>query len=133
MGMRYYDARPSEFSTNEDDVEYDWENRPVEQVDVVEGRPCGMRIQNGGVKLWFFNCLEAECTKPSDRAMLLGRIRAEWHVTGEEGVEAAKSGEEAFNEFVRTELKDYVAESKRRYQGQLREVLARSFNLVFGD
>ena len=61
MGMRYYDARPGEFSTNEDDVEsYDWENRPVEQVDVVEGRPCGMRIQNGGVKLWFFNCLEAD-------------------------------------------------------------------------
>ena len=61
MGMRYYDARPGEFSTNEDDVEsYDWENRPVEQVDLVEGRPCGMRIQNGGVKLWFFNCLEAD-------------------------------------------------------------------------
>jgi hypothetical protein len=68
-----------------------------------------------------FSCLHARCYKPSDRARLLGNIRAQW---GSEG---------AFDTFVRTELLEVMRESKAVYERQLWSVAAESFELVFGD
>ena len=68
-----------------------------------------------------FRCVHAKCFKPSDRAMLLARIRDEW------------GSEEAFDEFVRTELREVMMQSKAQYQRQMSSVAADSFDLLFGD
>ena len=72
---------------------------------------------------WFsnFSCLDAKCYKPSDRAMLLAKIRDEW------------GSEEEFDEFVRTELVDALSVSKAEYQGQLLRIVAESIELIMGD
>ena len=68
-----------------------------------------------------FSCLKAQCYKPSDRAMLLRKIREQW------------GSEQEFDRFVQTELVRVIAESKAVYQGQLRANAAQSFEYVFGD
>jgi len=68
-----------------------------------------------------FCCLDAQCYKPSDRAMLLAKIRSDW------GTEAA------FDDFVRNNLLAIMQQSKERYQGQLFATAVQSFELVFGD
>ena len=68
-----------------------------------------------------FSCLKAQCYKPSDRAMLLEWIRADW------------GSEEAFDDFVRTELLQVMRKSKARYFSQVREIVVNAFELVFGD
>ena len=72
---------------------------------------------------WFtkFSCRDAQCYKPSDRALLLHKIRTEW------------GSEENFDTFVRTRLLQVMAESKERYQGQLWRVIGQSISLVLGD
>ena len=68
-----------------------------------------------------FRCVRAKCFKPSDRAMLLGRIRDEWGT------------EEAFDAFVHTELREVMVQSKAQYQRRMGQVAAESFDLLFGD
>ena len=68
-----------------------------------------------------FSCLKAQCYKPSDRAMLLRKIREQW------------DSEQEFDRFVQTELVRVIAESKAIYQGQLRANAVQSFEYVFGD
>ena len=68
-----------------------------------------------------FSCLNAQCFKPSDRAMLLGFIRKEW------------GSEEIFDKFVRTELVQVMGQSKATYQAKLRDNAIQSFECVFGD
>ena len=68
-----------------------------------------------------FRCADAGCYKPSDRATLLERIRAEW------------GGEAQFEDFVHTKLVGVFAEKKRVYQTRLLHVAAESFELLFGD
>ena len=68
-----------------------------------------------------FSCLKAQCYKPSDRAMLLEWIRVDW------------GSEEAFDDFVRTELLQVMRKSKARYFARIREVVVAAFELVFGD
>ena len=74
---------------------------------------------------WFasFSCLRARCYKPSDRALLLEKIRDKW-------------GDEArFDRFVRTRLLAVMERSKAKYhyQRQLGATAVRSFELTFGD
>jgi len=74
-------------------------------------------------RAWFerFSCRNAKCCKPSDRALLLAKIRSEW------------GSEARFDAFVRHDLLDVMRQSKRRYQGQLGAVAKVSLELVFGD
>ena len=71
--------------------------------------------------LQHFRCVRAKCYKPSDRAMLLSRIRGEW------------GSEEAFDTFVHTELRAVMVQSKAQYQRQMSAVAADSVDLLFGD
>ena len=68
-----------------------------------------------------FRSVRAKCFKPSDRAMLLGRIRDEW------------DSEEAFDTFVHNELREVMVQSKAQYQRRMGQVAAESFDLLFGD
>ena len=68
-----------------------------------------------------FRCVRAKCFKPSDRAMLLARIRDEWGT------------EEAFDAFVHTELREVMLQSKEQYQRRMARVAADSCDLLFGD
>ena len=85
--------------------------------------PCKSRRLSSGEVGWLanFRCLDAQCYKPSDRAMLLGLIEREWSST------------EQFDDFVRTELTQVLAQSKAAYQGALSRVAGESFAMVFGD
>jgi len=78
---------------------------------------------NDSERAWFeqFTCLTARCCKPSDRALLLAKIRSEW------------GSEARFDSFVRTELLEVMRASKLRYQSQLCAVAKVSLELVFGD
>ena len=67
-----------------------------------------------------FRCATAQCYKPSDRAMLLAKIRDEW------------GSEEAFDAFVRNELPALLETGKGRYFGQPWRVLGNAFDALFG-
>ena len=67
-----------------------------------------------------FSCAEARCFLPRDRAYVLNAIREQW------------GSEAAFDNFVRTRLLSCMEKSKRRYQGRVRDVVSRSFEMLFG-
>ena len=68
-----------------------------------------------------FSCKRVETYKPKDRARLLGSIREQW------------GSEDAFDEFVHTELLSVLRDSKAQYRRQLLDVATRSLELVMGD
>ena len=68
-----------------------------------------------------FSCLDAQCYKPSDRAMLLASIRDEW------------GSEDAFDAFVRTELRAVMEQSKRQYQGRIIAIAGAALDQMAGD
>ena len=68
-----------------------------------------------------FSCKHAETYKPKDRAQLLSDIREQW------------GSEDAFDEFVHTELLSVLRDSKAQYRRQLLDVATRSLELVMGD
>ena len=92
-----------------------------EHVDILPIGGAGATLET--VAGWFSNFRgeRAKCFKPSDRAMLLGRIRDEW------------GSEEAFDKFVHTELREVMVQSKAQYQRRMKEVAAESVDLLFGD
>jgi len=67
-----------------------------------------------------FSCLDASCYKPADRAMLLQRIEDEWGSAAE------------FDTFVRTELRDVMADCKLQFHGRMARIAAESIELVLG-
>ena len=68
-----------------------------------------------------FQCTDATCEKPSDRAILLGFIRDEW------------GGEESFERFVRDFLPSVFERSKQQYATQLSREVTVSLELLFSD
>jgi hypothetical protein len=67
-----------------------------------------------------FRCRDAETFKPCDRAVLLSYIRRDW------------GSEEAFDEFVRTELPTVLAGNKRRYTLRIGKLAEEHIDLAFG-
>ena len=57
---------------------------------------------------------------PRDRAIVLDAIRREW------------DSEMAFETFVRNQLPEVLAASKRRYSRQIASVMGRAFEICFG-
>lgn len=76
---------------------------------------------------WFagFSCANVRCSKPADRATVLGMIRERWKRPG-------VAGEAAFDEFVRTRLPAVLQRSKQRYAQQLAHTMHDAFDLAFG-
>jgi len=68
-----------------------------------------------------FRCRDARCFKPSDRAYVLQAIRDEW------------GSEEAFDQFVQTELPTIFAASKRAYSQLFWLTLHGNLEHMFGD
>ena len=84
--------------------------------------PLKRRQLSARERSWFtnFSCLHARCYKPSDRAMLLGKIREKW-------------GDEArFDQFVRTHLPAVLERSKREYSSNLLNVAVDALERSFG-
>jgi hypothetical protein len=73
-------------------------------------------------KMWFenFSLKETSAFKPSDKAEVLEKISQMW------------GKPENFEEFVRTELVDIFAESKRRYAHQIRRIALSALETTFG-
>ena len=67
-----------------------------------------------------FTLAEVQCAMPRDRAIVLEQIRREW------------GSEAAFETFVRTQLPELLASSKRRYSKQMARVAGRAFEMAFG-
>lgn len=67
-----------------------------------------------------FRVVDVDCAMPRDRAIVLDAIRREW------------GSEEAFETFVRTELPEVLATSKRRYSRQKACVAGRAIQMAFG-
>jgi len=68
-----------------------------------------------------FRCRDARCFKPADRAYVLQAIRDEWGT------------EEAFDQYVQTELPEILAASKRAYSQRFVCVLQGNLEHMFGD
>ena len=73
-------------------------------------------------KMWFekFSLKETSAFKPSDKAEVLEKISQMW------------GKPENFEEFVKTELVDIFAESKRRYAHQIRRIALSALETTFG-
>ena len=67
-----------------------------------------------------FRLAEVQCAMPRDRAIVLDAIRREW------------GSEDRFERFVRTQLPEVLAASKRRYTRQIASVMERAFQIAFG-
>lgn len=67
-----------------------------------------------------FTLSEVQCALPRDRAIVLEEIRRKW------------GSEAAFETFVRTELPELLAASKRRYSKQIARVAGRALEMAFG-
>ena len=63
---------------------------------------------------------DVQCAMPRDRAIVLDAIRREW------------DSEMAFETFVRNELPEVLAASKRRYSRQMASVAGNAFQMAFG-
>ena len=72
-------------------------------------------------QLQSFSCVTAQCYKPSDRADLLAKIRAEW------------TSEANFDAFVHNEVLEVLELSKQQYTRQLATVATESVQLLLGD
>ena len=67
-----------------------------------------------------FRLADVQCAMPRDRAIVLDAIRREW------------GSEDRFERFVRTQLPEVLAASKRRYSRQIASVMGRAFQISFG-
>ena len=67
-----------------------------------------------------FRLADVQCAVPRDRAIVLDAIRREW------------DSEMAFETFVRNELPEVLAASKRRYSRQMASVAGNAFQMAFG-
>ena len=98
-------------------------------------------------KKWFndFSCVKVQCSKPSDRATVLGEIRRNWCKTtyNDDSAEDRRchdySGIVAFDEYVRGEgdnkgasLIEIFEISKARYARQTGRVMGEQLELAFG-
>ena len=72
-----------------------------------------------------FSCLNCNCTKPADRAAVLGEIRHIWKTKDRDGTEV-------FDEFVQEKLQEVYRKSKQRYQTNMLRFMADAFDLAFG-
>ena len=70
--------------------------------------------------LLHFECEQAQCDRPADRALVLASIRKDWGSTV------------AFDEFVQNELVEVLAESKRAHRGRVAFIVQESLEALFG-
>jgi hypothetical protein len=83
-----------------------------------------------------FSCLQVQCTKPSDRHIVLAAIRKNWRevdLVTQQAVGKAEDAHERFDDFVRKDLVTVLSKSKAGYSRHATTEISKQFELFFGS